>query len=178
MGRLRQYAEGPFGWARYVPTPPEHRVAAASVATWFVHAPGQGIGYDSFRLSVVDLAEREGLPPPVKRYPKAEYELSVCALDPEHKPHPGDVETWHTLLPVNVAEQFHGISREQAAELAQMLAWACVNGRLPVETQVFIEEPGQEPVMKYIQQALDLWKITVMRSVDHIRTGGLHARVN
>jgi hypothetical protein len=175
---MRQYVEGPFGWARYVPVPIGHRAAVAAVATWFIHAPGQGIGYDAFRLSVVDLADHEDVPKPVKRYDRAEYELNVCALDPDSGPHPGDIETWRTLLPVNVAEQFHGITREQAAEVAETAAWACVTGRLPVETQMYVAQPGHEPKMMFIKQAVDLWKISVLRSVDHIRTGGLHERVN
>jgi hypothetical protein len=174
----RQYVEGPFGWARYVPAPAGHRAEVSTVACWFIHAPGQGITYDDFMLGVVDLVEREGYPAPTLRYPRAEYELLVAGLDPSLNPIPGDVGTWRQLYPVNVAEQFHGISREQAAQLAEIVAWACVTGRLPVETQAYVEVDGQQPTMKYIKQALDVWKMSVLRAVDHLRTGGLHERVN
>lgn len=174
----REYVEGPFGWARYVPAPDGHPNAVSTVACWFIHAPGQGIGYSDFMLGVVDLAAREGYPPPKLRYPRAEYELMVAGLDPTMNPVPGDVETWRQLHPVNVSEQFHGITREQAAELAEVVAFACVSGRLPVETQAYVEVAGQEPAMKYIKQALDVWKLSILRTVDHLRTGGLHERVN
>lgn len=182
-GRARakdgSYLEGPFGWARLCPPPPEHPNAATTVASWFMHLPGQGIGWDQYMLAVISLEDVPGRPPPVKRYPQAEYELLVAALNPERNPHPGDVETWQVMDPVNVVEQFHGINREQAARVAQACAAGCVAGRLMAETQMYVQPvDGSEPKMMTIQRFADGWKIAVLRCVEHERTGGLHERVN
>ncbi len=178
MGAGREFVEGEFGWARHMPAPADHPKAASTVTCWFIHAPGQGLGYDKFLLGVVDLVDRPGWPPARKRYPGAEFELNVAGLNPQRGPRADDLETWEFLTPVNIVVKFHGISRAQAAEVGALAAAECVAGRLPAETQAYIQEPGKEPVMKYIKQAVDLWEQAVRKTVEHYRTGGLHERAN
>jgi hypothetical protein len=175
----RSYLEGPLGWARYVPTPPDHPNADTTVTSWFMHLPNQGLGWDKYVLYVISLQDVPGRPPAVKRYPQAEFELVVAALAPNFHPVPEDPQTWRFLDPVNFVDQFHGVSREQAGRVAEACAAACVAGRLLAETQMLFEPAdGGPPKMMVIKHLHDMWKLAVAKGVEHERTGGLHGRVN
>ena len=173
------YLEGPFGRAWLAPPPPDHPNAITTVACWFLHLPNQGLGWDKFMLAVVTLADLPSRPPAKKRYPKAEYELLVAALDPKLDPRRDDIETWRVMYPLNVVEQFHGVTPVQAGVVARSCAAGCVTGRLMAETQMYYEpSDGSAPRMMVIKQLADLWTSAVAAAVDHERTGGLHARIN
>lgn len=148
--------EGMFGWAEQVDAA-GHPNAANMVCQWLMCLPGQGLGYDKFMLGIVDLEQRPGQPAPVLRYPRAQYELMLCGLDPDRNPTSGDPNTLVPLEPVNFCDQFHGISRSQAAELGELLVRACLAGRLVGETQVYVEPAdGSPPKMMVIKQAVDI----------------------
>lgn len=175
------WLEGPFGCAELIPTPPDHPNAETAVATWFMFLPEQGIAWDRFLLGVVSLQDVPGRPPPFKRYPRAEYEMLVVALAADLDPKPHDMESWQPMEPHNFAGQFHGVTREQAATIARAMAYGCVTGRLMAETQVYVAPaPGEEGdgKMMVVKHLVDQWTLSLARTVEHERTGGLHARIN
>lgn len=167
---------GVYGTARQV-TAPGHRTAKTHVASWFMHMPNQAPNnaWDKYMLAISSLAEVPGLPPANLHYPGAEYELVVVALSPDYNPHIDDCDTWVPMDPPNMVHQFHGVTREQAARMAQTLAWACVHGELLTETQIFVRPFGEaEPRMMLIGAAVDRWHEAVEQLVEHEQTGGLH----
>jgi hypothetical protein len=173
------FLKGPLGWARRAVVPTGHRSAATTVAAWFMHLPGQGIGWDEFLLSVISLEDTSGMPAAHQRYPGAEFELTVSALDPDLGPRVDDVETWLPMVPVNFVGQFHGVGRDGAARIAEALAAGCVTGRLVAETQIYVQMYDGPPAkMMAVQQLLDAWTDALAQCVEHERTGGLHASAN
>lgn len=104
------------------------------VASWFLHLPAVHPFWQHYQLSVVDLAPDPDMRPPFLRYPEAEYELMVLALDPERRPEALNPFTWSVLLPANLAYQFHGTGVGGAVRLAEQAARWVVEGRRWVET--------------------------------------------
>lgn len=172
---------GLFGTAEHVMVP-GHRGASVNVSTWFMHMPGQAPGgaWDKYQLAVSSLEEAPGMPPANLHYPEAEFELIVVALAPDMNPRVDDADTWLPMSPPNVVEQFHGVSRAQVERMTQTLAWACVNGRLPTETQVVVQPAdGSEMRMATIAQAVEAWQSAIQQLIEHEHTDGLHgARLN
>lgn len=179
MSELPDRHEGPQGWAERQAIPSDHPQSATTVDAWLMHLPGQGVGWDRFLMSAVTLADVPGTPPAKRSYPAAEYELNVCALNPEKNPRPGVPGSWEHMLPVNLAEQFHGITPDQVRDLLSLAARECVEGRLLAETQMYVELfDGSPPKMMTIVQVVDAWKAAISSTVEHFRTGGLHASAN
>lgn len=110
--------------------------AVATLDQWLLLAPGAHPWWAWHVMAGVDLAPHDGLPPAHKRYPEAQYELLVLALDPDQPvpqplglPRAGEL---HCLVPPDVVVQFHNVpgGREQARRLVELCALACVDGRL------------------------------------------------
>jgi hypothetical protein len=178
---LGERFEGPYGTAQHA-TVPDHPATSTTVATWFMDLPNQAPGdaWRNYLLTVVSLDVVPGMPPPRLRYPEAEYELLVAALAPDAGPHADDVETWALMEPVNLVEQFHGVSRQQATRIARTLAQACTKGILLAETKAFVELfDGSLPRMMLIGQIVAAWQRTLAQLVEHELTDGVHgARLN
>jgi hypothetical protein len=155
MRALRHFRVG-ASWATEVEYRPVVRDQEATLAVWFIHAPGLSIAWSEFVLSLVHLRPIEGVRPAFLSYPEAEYELMVMALDPQPKPVPGDVSTWHFLRPVNVVVQFHGCSDAEAKEIACGCANAALTGYLALEPDG-------------IAGAREQWHASIVATVDHYR---------
>jgi hypothetical protein len=172
---------GPCGSAQHV-TVDGHPNAPAGVAAWFMHLPGQApaAAWDKYMLAVASLDDVPGLPPPHRQYPGAEYELLLVALDPDLGPRVDDVETWMPMRPPNLVKQFHGVTREQVARMAGTLAWACVHGRLPVETMLWVQPAGStQSQAMMIAAVVNAWGEAIDQLIEHELTGGVHgARLN
>jgi hypothetical protein len=130
--------EGPAGRAWRVALPAQHERAdtTATLAQWLLTIPSAHPAWHSYALAVVHLREIPGVRPAVKRYPEAAYELLVLALDPD-KPLPDpDVQPFRLpfLTPPNLVEQFHGVTDEQAVQVAELLARGFVDGHVNPDT--------------------------------------------
>lgn len=126
--------QGLYGSAKLLPAiKPRTPAGKAALAGWFLEIPQAHPFWTKYLLGVCHLRDIPGAPPAKKQYPEAEYELMVLALNPESKPSPDDLSTLKPLLPPNVVVQFHGVTDEQAKEIARLAARACVDGVLWVE---------------------------------------------
>lgn len=86
---------------------------SARLDMWLVHVPGGHPHWDRWAASIVHLRPESGTPEAYKRYPQAEYEVSVFALDPRSSPLP-DGDDWTFLMPADLVFQFHGVSDADA----------------------------------------------------------------
>lgn len=156
--------EGPAGTAVELVFPPvEERdppATAATVAGWFVRAPGQSPAWECYVVSVVHLRPIEGAPPAVVTVPRSTHELLVVALDPRLDPRPVDTGSWSFLRPVNVCEQAELPDDDAAVELCRLAARAIVAGVLPAEPM--------------LAGAVEPWRTSIVRTSAHLR-GEEHA---
>lgn len=79
---------------------------SACIESWLLDVPGWSPIWQHYMVSVVHLRESEIHGPPTKRWPGAEYEVVVQALDSEKLPLPTKPDTWVFLSPINVCWQF------------------------------------------------------------------------
>ena len=128
---------------------------SATLATWFLHCPGQSPAWSNYLLSVVHLRPIPDGSPPALQFPGATHEVMVVALNPEKNPKANDTETWYHLTPVNVAVQLVLESDEQAVELLYLAARAVVSGLLPAEPAL---AGAKEP-----------WQSTLVNTAAHMR---------
>jgi len=106
----------------------------ATVATWFIDAPGQSPAWRHYVLGVVHLRPIEGQTrPPVVTEAGATHEIIMYACDPELDPTPDDMESWEPLRPLNLVAQFQVPDDEAARSLLRLTAQAVVEGRLWAE---------------------------------------------
>lgn len=111
-------------------------------------------------LSVVHLRQLEGLPPAELQYPEAAYELTSLALHP-HPDYLPDPDNWRPrwLQPIDVCEQFHGVSDAQAAEILEGFVNMIVAGQLSPDSDY-----------------RSAWKQLLWETIEHMTTG--HPRGN
>jgi hypothetical protein len=124
----------------------------ATLACWLVHCPGAHPFWDHWLIACIHLREIEGVAPPAKDYPEAEFELMVAALDPKSDLDP-DRCNWQVLTPLDVHEQFHGVSDEIAQHIAEMFVNVVVSGKL-------------SPDRDY----RSVWRTMLRNTVDHYLT--------
>ena len=111
-------------------------------------------------LMAVALRDVPGVPPAIKRYPEAEYEVMVLALHPDHPP--PDPRKWpmgtgnlNAMEPADAVVQFHDTGDDGAAELVELCASAVANG-------VLIPDSDHA----------ESWRRSIKLTADHIRFGG------
>lgn len=126
---------------------------------WFVLLPAAHPLWPHYLLSCAHLRTVDGFPRPQLSFPEATHELVLQALNPESAPNPTDTNGWHTMTPVNVAEQFHVDDDEQAASLVRLVAQALVHGVLPSECDDHIG-------------SRERWRESIAATADHERAGG------
>lgn len=125
--------EGPRARAWLVPNriaKPDH---AASLACYLVNAPHAHPAWQWWRVCVIHLRDIPGVKPAHKRYPAAEYEFMIYAIDPTTRPEPdpdNPEEGWPYLVPIDVIEQFHGVSDRDAVRVCHLAVTAIANGFL------------------------------------------------
>jgi hypothetical protein len=86
----------------------QHVDQTATLSFWLIDAPHSHPFWPWHVLALVHLRDIEGQSKPAhKRYPEAEYELLILAIDPEVcPPDPDDYDGGFTLSPPDVMEQF------------------------------------------------------------------------
>lgn len=133
--------------------PPQPDKAPASLGAWVVHCPRAHAFWSFWTVQLVHLRPLEGAPPPSLQYPGAGYELLTIALDPELDP---DVNggPLRCLTPVDVCEQFHGCTDEEAAQLLDLFIRSIVDGHLSPDSDCRAQ-----------------WKRSIWATLEHITTG-------
>src|SRR4029077_7173447 len=109
------------------PSLPAHE---ACLGMWLIHAPQSHLIWPWRLISVIHLRDIPGVTAATKRYAEATHELMVLSIDPEACPNPDpDAPDNHypTLRPIDVAEQFHGLSDLDAAHLLELSVQACLD---------------------------------------------------
>jgi hypothetical protein len=119
---------GPVGrawrWRPTVQSTPDPNLQV-QVASWLVWGPFHPF-WNFWRVSCISLEEAEGVPAAQLAYPEAEYEFVIVSLDPEHIPDPDG--PYRPLMPLDCVRQFHGTTREQAAEITRLAVRAMIYG--------------------------------------------------
>jgi hypothetical protein len=106
-------------------------------------------------MGFISLREIPGVEPASKHYPQAEYEMTIYSVNPEEMPNPDpDRPPFPHLLPLDVVEQFHGVTEAQVERLAVWCVRAVVDGVLSPD-QDFRSE----------------WRRTIQVTVQHLREG-------
>lgn len=127
----------------------------ACLGTWLVYAPWAHPFWHTWAMSVVHLRDIPGVPPAHKKYPEAEYELLIAALDPNKGPDPDHPENGFAFLhPIDVVEQFHGISDRDATRLLESAVRAIVAGTISPDSDY-----------------RSVWRDSVKGTVEHYRSG-------
>lgn len=101
----------------------------ATLAMWLVEAPWAHLAWDKWLVSIIHLRDIPNVKEAKKKYPEAEYELMVAALDPQH-PIDLDNPRWIFLQPVDLVEQFHGVDDAVAVHIIELLVDRVVAGVL------------------------------------------------
>lgn len=126
-------------WKMEKPEAMERMDWAATVSSWVINAPSAHPMWSWWQLSVVHLRDIEGVPKAHKQYPEAQFEFLIMAFNPEKGVPDIDLmdagKEWGKpagtfLSPVDVVHQFHGVTDDQAAEIARVSAWAVTTGLL------------------------------------------------
>lgn len=137
---------------------PDHQ---GTVASWFVHAPGQSLAWHHYSLGVVHLRPIPGQShPPYINVAGATHEVFLLALNLALNPVADNPRTWRHLTPINVCEQVHLPTDELAAELGYLAAEAIVEGMLPAEPP--------------LAGAVEPWRTALVKTAAHLR-GEEHA---
>lgn len=105
------------------------RVQRPCLGAWLVHCPGAHACWSHWLVSVVSLADCEGLPPANKHYPAAAFEIMFAALDP-HEPVDPDGTGWPIMTPLDLAHQFHGVTEVDAARVLELCVDTIMRGSL------------------------------------------------
>lgn len=140
----------------------------ASLAQWQLNVPKAHPFWSWWLVNLVHLRPIEGVRPAHKKYPEAEYEFLVMALDPDSNmaldpdskiPDPdtvlADTVFYRYLMPPDFVHQFHGLDDTQAKELCKLAIRTVVRG-------------GLSPDQDYRA----IWKKVLMSTVEHMALGG------
>jgi hypothetical protein len=123
---------GPVGRAwlleKLVKTTPSHD---ACLASWLVNRPGVH-PWSWWLVSLIHLRELPNVKAPFKRYPEAEYEFLICTIDPQlcAKPDPDSSKGYPLLAPMDIVEQFHGVSDSDANRICEASVRTILSGGL------------------------------------------------
>jgi hypothetical protein len=110
---------------------PERPDETASLVTWLLHCPGVHAVWCYWMMQLIHLRPIEGVKPAGKKYPEAEHELLVLALNPEKgEPDPDNVRTFEWMTPPDSCIQFHGVTDDVAVEIVGLVARGVADGIL------------------------------------------------
>lgn len=133
---LGELLQGAAGTAQEVLTeldssdPPDW---GATIATWFINAPGQSIAWRHYALAAVHLRSIKGVRSANITRNGATHEIMLLALDSNRNPRPESPESWSLLLPSNFIGQAIFDSDAVAARVLRDAALAIVRGELWAE---------------------------------------------
>lgn len=137
---------------------PEGPAKEAAVASWLLNVPGAHPFWSYWVMSVISLRDLPGMKPAHKCYPEAEYEFMILAVDPERHPAPDPdlilLEGFGWLDPIDVMEQFHGISVMDCRRLAEGSVRAICSGFISPD-----------------QDYRPAWKSLIAGTVQHLAEG-------
>lgn len=144
---------GPCGRAWTYRIPKENN---SGVAAWLVNRPGAHPFWQWWFVAMIHLRDTPGLPPAYKRYPEAEYEFMIYSIDPTDcpNPEPDDPDGYPALSPIDVVEQFHGVSDVDASRICEGAIRAIVNG---------VASPDQD--------YRSVWRAMLETTVQHFKEG-------
>lgn len=114
---------------------------AASQAEYVLYVPGSHPWWWYYALMMVDLRDREGVPPAHKQFPTAEYEIMVWTINPEaplREPEGNPFEedaNGRILQLLSPPDQIHQLGPfpggdEDAKKMLELIARACADGFL------------------------------------------------
>ncbi len=149
---------GPYGRAWFIdvknPKIPDH---TASLGSWIVNVPGAHPYWEHWLVALVHLRDIPGVRPAYKKYPEAEFEFSIHSIDPLSCPKPDPdnaLEGFPLLSPVDVVEQFHGISDRDVVRIGHGAVQAIVQGHVSPD-----------------QDYRSVWHELITGTVGHFRQG-------
>ncbi len=138
-----------------IPDRPEKVLA---ISSWLINMPGAHAFWSYWTLSIISLRDVPGVKPAVKRYPEAEYEFMIMAINPEKCPLPDPdlmlTDGYPWLTPIDVVEQFHGISEMDCRRLAEGAIKAILSGQVSPD-----------------QDYRPMWKALIAGTVQHFADG-------
>jgi hypothetical protein len=104
----------------------------STLCSWLVNRPGAHPCWEWWLVGLITLKDIPGIRPARKSCPESEYELMIYAIDPGtcSSPEPDDPNGYPPLLPLDVVEQFHGISEVDAKHLTELVVQTIVSGRI------------------------------------------------
>jgi hypothetical protein len=147
----------PRAWkSRFDPAKAEHKdhTAAVAGASWLVNGPFHPL-WNWWAIAAISLRDIHGVPPANKRYPEAEWELMIIALDPACCPPDPDIEgQLRYLTPIDVVFQFDGVSEDVVREIVEMAVKAICDGRLSPD-----------------RDFRSAWQVTLNATVEHYKSG-------
>lgn len=98
---------------------------------FLLEVPGAHPVWHHWLLNVCHLRDLPDFPIASRSYAEAEYEFSIMAIDPQRCSQPDpDQPPYPYLTPLDVVEQFHGITDEQARRIGAQAVELIVSGRL------------------------------------------------
>jgi hypothetical protein len=151
--------QGPCGRAWLLKTPDDLPLEkTAGVISWLVNRPGAHPWWQWWLVGVSSLRDIPGVKPAHKKYPAAEYEFLIFAIDPDTCPYPepDDPKGYPALSPIDVVEQFHGIKDEDVKRLCEGAIKAILAGQVSPD-----------------QDHRSLWAEMIATTVQHF-ADGLH----
>jgi hypothetical protein len=105
----------------------------ASLRAWLLNVPGAHPFWSYWSLGCVHLRDIPCVKPAFKKYPSAEFEIFIYAIDPTKCPQPDPdrpQDGYPPLFPLDLQYQFHGVSDEAAWLIADLCVTTIMEGRL------------------------------------------------
>ena len=99
----------------------------ATIAAWLIEGPFH-IAWDHWLMAVVHLRDLPGVKPAYKRYPDAAYEMVIASLKNDGGHNPDQPQEFRWLSPLDLCEQFDGMTDAQSADMLQRFVRAICNG--------------------------------------------------
>lgn len=138
--------------------PQARQEQSASLIGYVLHGPWHPF-WHWWMVSVVHLRPIDGQAAN-KRYPEAEYEFMIVSIDPETPPDPAETfpQDVKYLTPIDVVEQFDGVSDDDARGICTAAVRAITQG-------------GASPDQDY----RSWWADAIRHTVEHYKAG-LHSQ--
>ena len=128
----------------------------ACLAHWLVNVKGAHPFWEHWYVALIHLRDLPGVDPAKKRYPEAEYEFIIASISPEEAPEPDPDQkgSYPLMTPIDVVEQFHGVSDRDAIRIAQAGIQAMMQGRISPD-----------------QDFRSMWHGLIWNTIDHFKQG-------
>lgn len=154
---------GRYGRATRIEPSAAMPAARTTLACWLLESMAFSPAWNQWALTVITLADVDGIGPAHKAFVGATHEMLLLALDPR-KPWSQEQASqglgFYHLSPANYVDQFEATDDEMVT-LAAWMAWGMVNGHLQVEPNGSRDRES--------------WLTSATKTLAHIR-GEAHAR--